>query len=103
MIILQQLSFSYYNTTPVGYILARVMNDTGRISGLIAWNLLDMMWALFYVVGIFGIMLALNWKLALWIMLIVPGLVLLTSFFPEAYLKMEQAGQKEKFNDYRCI
>ena len=31
---LQQLSFSYYNTTPVGYILARVMNDTGRISGL---------------------------------------------------------------------
>mgnify|MGYP000517890572 FL=1 len=62
---LQKLSFSYYNTTPVGYILARVMNDTGRISGLIAWNLLDMMWALFYVVGIFGIMLALNWKLAL--------------------------------------
>ena len=98
---LQQLSFSYYNTTPVGYILARVMNDTGRISGLIAWNLLDMMWALFYVVGIFGIMLALNWKLALWIMLIVPGLVLLTSFFQKRIL--EQAGQKEKFNDYRCI
>ena len=77
-------------------LLARVMNDTGRISGLIAWNLLDMMWAMFYVVGIFGIMLALNWKLALWIMLIVPGLVLLTSVFPEAYLKMEQAGQKAK-------
>ena len=92
---LQQLSFSYYNTTPVGYILARVMNDTGRISGLIAWNLLDMMWAMFYVVGIFGIMLALNWKLALWIMLIVPGLVLLTSFFQKRILKWNRQVRKK--------
>ena len=92
---LQQLSFSYYNTTPVGYILARVMNDTGRISGLVAWNLLDMLWALFYVVGIFGIMLALNWKLALWIMLIVPGLVLLTSFFQKRILKWNRQVRKK--------
>lgn len=71
------------------------MNDTGRISGLIAWNLLDMMWALFYVVGIFGIMLALNWKLALWIMLIVPGLVLLTSFFQKRILKWNRQVRKK--------
>ena len=31
---LQTLSFSYYNVTPVGYMLSRVMNDTGKISGL---------------------------------------------------------------------
>ena len=35
---LQQLSFSYYNQTPVGYILARVMSDTNRISSLVAWG-----------------------------------------------------------------
>ena len=35
---LQTLSFSYYNVTPVGYILARVMNDTNKIAGLVAWN-----------------------------------------------------------------
>ena len=29
---LQTLSFSYYNTTPVGYIHARVMSDTLRIA-----------------------------------------------------------------------
>lgn len=28
---LQKLSFSYYNATPVGYILSRVMNDVARI------------------------------------------------------------------------
>ena len=54
-----------------------------------------MLWALFYVVGIFGIMLALNWKLALWIMLIVPGLVLLTSFFQKRILKWNRQVRKK--------
>ena len=53
---LQTLSFSYYNTTPVGYIHARVMSDTLRIAGMIAWGLVDMFWALIYVVSVFGIM-----------------------------------------------
>lgn len=29
---LQTLSFSFYNVTPIGYLIARVMSDTGRIS-----------------------------------------------------------------------
>ena len=32
---LQELSFSYYNVTPVGYILSRVMSDTDRIAGMV--------------------------------------------------------------------
>ena len=36
---LQKLSFSYYNTTPVGYIHARVMSDTLRIASMIAWGM----------------------------------------------------------------
>ena len=52
---LQTLSFSYYNTTPVGYIHARVMSDTLRIAGMIAWGLVDMFWALIYVAGVFVI------------------------------------------------
>lgn len=35
---LQTLSFSYYNTTPVGYIHARVMSDTLRIATMVAWG-----------------------------------------------------------------
>ncbi len=54
-----------------------------------------MFWALFYVVGIFGIMLALNWKLALWIMVIVPGLVLLTNFFQKRILKWNRQVRKK--------
>ena len=61
---LQTLSFSYYNTTPVGYIHARVMSDTLRIAGMIAWGLVDMFWALIYVVCVFVIMFILNARLA---------------------------------------
>ena len=32
---LQTLSLSYYNVTPVGYLLSRIMSDTNRIAGMI--------------------------------------------------------------------
>ncbi len=57
---LQTLSFSYYNTTPVGYIHARVMSDTLKIAGMIAWGLVDMFWAFIYVISVFVIMFMLN-------------------------------------------
>lgn len=83
---LQTLSFSYYNTTPVGYIHARVMSDTLKIAGVVAWGLVDMLWAFIYVVSIFVIMLMLNVRLALIIMLIVPCIAVLTMYFQNRIL-----------------
>ena len=74
---LQTLSLSFYNVTPVGYLITRVMNDTNRIAGNIAWNLTDMAWALLYVIGVFAAMLALNWKLALVVIVVVPVIAVL--------------------------
>lgn len=78
---LQTLSFSYYNTTPVGYIHARVMSDTLKIASMTAWGLVDMFWALIYVVSVFGIMAFLNWRLALIIFMILPCIVTVTMYF----------------------
>ncbi|MEA5038458.1 MAG: ABC transporter ATP-binding protein [Clostridiaceae bacterium] len=78
---LQKLSFSYYNKTPVGYILARVMSDSNRIAGLIAWSFIDLFWGLFYVLGVFVAMLILNWKLALLVIAVVPPVAVLTAVF----------------------
>lgn len=91
---LQTLSFSYYNVTPVGYILARVMNDTNRIAGLVAWNLVDMLWAFTYVAGVFVAMTVLNWKLALIVMLIVPAIAILTVYFQNRILKWNRKVRK---------
>lgn len=78
---LQKLSFSFYNVTPVGYLISRVMSDTNRIASMIAWNLTDILWAMFYVFGTFGAMLLLNWQLALVVILIVPAIAVLTGYF----------------------
>lgn len=83
---LQKLSFSFYNVTPIGYLIARVMSDTGRISGMLAWGLMDVMWSLVYVLGVFIAMLMLNWKLALLVMLIVPLIAVLTVYFQNKIL-----------------
>ncbi len=83
---LQTLSFSFYNVTPVGYLIARVMSDTSRISGMLAWGLMDVMWSAVYVLGVFVAMLLLNWKLALLVMLIVPIIALLTVYFQNKIL-----------------
>lgn len=91
---LQTLSFSYYNTTPVGYILARVMSDTNRIAGMVAWGIIDMMWALTYVLGVFVAMLLLNWKLALIVMTVVPFIALLTTYFQGKILHWNRSIRK---------
>ena len=91
---LQTLSFSYYNTTPVGYIHARVMSDTLRIAGMIAWGLVDMFWALIYVAGVFVIMFFLNARLAFLLLLIVPCIAVLTVFFQNRILHWNRKVRK---------
>lgn len=83
---LQTLSFSYYNTTPVGYIHARVMSDTLKIAGVAAWGLVDMFWAFLYVVSVFAIMFVLNARLAVILLVIVPCIAVITVVFQNKIL-----------------
>lgn len=91
---LQKLSFDYYNTTAVGYIMARVMSDTARISGLLAWSLMDMLWAVTYVLGVFVAMLLMNWKLALLVMTVVPFIAIVTVYFQKRILNLNRRIRK---------
>ena len=91
---LQTLSFSFYNVTPVGYLISRLMSDTNRIAGMIAWNFTDILWSLFYVFGTFAAMLLLNWKLALVIIVIVPILAVLTGYFQNRILHWNRKVRK---------
>ncbi len=83
---LQTLSFPYYNTTPVGYIHARVMSDTLKIAGVAAWGLVDMFWAFLYVVSVFVIMFVLNARLAVILLVIVPCIAVITVVFQNKIL-----------------
>ena len=91
---LQTLSLSFYNVTPVGYLLTRVTNDTNRIAGNLAWNLNDLVDVLIYVVSSFAIMFTLNWKLALVVVLVVPFAAALTAYFQPRILQWNRKVRK---------
>ncbi len=69
---LQELSLAYYSKTPVGWIISRVTSDSDRVAELMTWGLLDMTWAVFNIVSSMVFMMIINWKLAIFILLLLP-------------------------------
>ena len=78
---LQTLSFSYFNQNSVGYIHARTMSDTERIGELMAWRMMDVVWNASYIVCVTGVMLAVNVRLALYVLVMVPAAAVLILYF----------------------
>jgi ATP-binding cassette, subfamily B, bacterial len=72
---LQELSFSYYDRTPVGWIMARLTSDSGRIAGLITWGILDVTWAVTNIATSTVFMFAIDWRLAILVFVTIPALV----------------------------
>lgn len=77
----QTLSFSYFNQNSVGYVHARVMSDTDRIAGTLAWSMMEGVWHTAYLVFAVVMMFVLDWKLALCVVAVVPLVVITGSFF----------------------
>ena len=87
---LQTLSFSYFNQNSVGYIHSRVMSDTSRIGVLFSWSLMECVWQLSYLVGAIVVMLAVNARLTLMVMLILPLVILLFSIFQTKLIRVNR-------------
>ena len=69
---LQDLSLSYYAQNAVGRLIARVTSDTGRVSDLLTWGIVDTTWAIMNITTSLIFMFIINWKLALIVLAIVP-------------------------------
>ena len=91
---LQELSFSFYDKTAVGYLMARMVSDVGRLSEMIAWSMVDLLWALTYVIGVMVAMLVLNWKLALLALVVIPPLAVISLYFQKKILKYQRRVRK---------
>jgi ATP-binding cassette subfamily B protein len=83
---LQDLSLSYYSQNAVGRLMARVTSDTGRVSNLMTWGLLDVTWAIVSVIFSVIFMFVINWKLALIVFSIIPVLVIIAVNFRKKIL-----------------
>ena len=78
---LQQLSLSYYNRTPIGWIMARVTSDTERLAELVTWGLLDVTWAVMNVSAAVYFMMRINWQLALIVFAVIPAITIVAIQF----------------------
>ncbi|MCF7794183.1 MAG: ABC transporter ATP-binding protein/permease [Candidatus Cloacimonetes bacterium] len=84
---LQELSFNYYDKTPVGWLMARMTSDSQRLGSFISWGLVDMVWGFSMMVLIAVILLVMNLKLALITLTVVPVLVVMSIYFQKKILK----------------
>jgi ATP-binding cassette subfamily B protein len=78
---LQQLSLTYYNRMPVGWIISRVTSDTDRVAELVTWGLLDVTWSTFNIITALFFMWQISWQFTLIVMVIVPIIIVVATLF----------------------
>ena len=93
---LQNLSFSYYDSTPVGWVMSRLTSDTERIGWLVSWGLLDVVWGVANILTALYFMAIINWRLALVVMAVIPLLLIVAIQFKKRILV--QYREVRKFN-----
>ncbi len=83
---LQDLSLSYYNRTPLGWLMSRVTSDSTRVGELVSWGFLDTMWGITNVIAALSFMLYINWRLGLMVAVMIPILVVVAAEFKKKIL-----------------
>ena len=69
---LQELSFSYYDTTQSGWIMARMTSDTRKLASIISWGIVDFLWGFMLMIGILVASIIIDWRLALILVALIP-------------------------------
>ncbi|MGD9761055.1 MAG: ABC transporter ATP-binding protein [Candidatus Izemoplasmatales bacterium] len=91
---LQELPFSYYDRTRVGWIMARMTSDSRNLSEVLSWGLIDLVWGVFLMVFLTIFMFIINWQLAIVILAVVPVLTAVSIFFRKYILKAYRSIRK---------
>jgi ATP-binding cassette subfamily B multidrug efflux pump len=78
---LQRLSLRYFDRNPVGRLMTRVTNDVEQLNEAFSSGLVTIFGDVFTLLFILGMMLQLNWRLALVTFTVLPLVALATFFF----------------------
>ena len=95
---LQELSFSYYDTTQSGWIMARMTSDTRKLASIISWGLVDFLWGFMLMIGILVASIIIDWRLALILVVLIPIFFFLSMFFRKQILKQYRKVRKINSN-----
>jgi len=91
---LQELPFSYYDRTRVGWIMARMTSDSRNLSEILSWGFIDLAWGFFLIMILTVFMFVINVKLALTVIAVIPILILVSVFFRKYILKAYRSIRK---------
>ena len=91
---LQELSFSFYDHRSVGWLMARMTSDCERLSNIFAWGILDVVWAFTLLSIIAVVMFAINVKLALVALAVIPVVFWVGTIFRKRILKTARRVRK---------
>jgi len=78
---LQRVDVRFYDRHPVGRLLTRLTADVDALNELFTAGVVAFVQDVFLLVGIVGLMVYLNWRLALVAFVVLPLLVLVTAWF----------------------
>ncbi len=78
---LQYLSLSFYDKAEMGTIISRVNQDTGQLQAFLVWGSQDLVINVLQIVGIGVVLFVMNWKLALFILVPAPVVMVLSGVF----------------------
>lgn len=92
---LQELSFSFYDQNTIGSLIARLTSDTWRLTGIISWGLVDLIWGSSIIIFVVIIMFTLNVKITLIVLTVIPVLALITIYFRKNILKATRKSRKD--------
>ncbi|MCM3337662.1 ABC transporter ATP-binding protein/permease [Paenibacillus sp. MER TA 81-3] len=78
---LQKLSFRFFDNNKTGQLMSRISNDLLEIGEVAHHGPEDLFIAVMTLLGAFGLMLAINWKMAVLTFIVVPFLLWLALYF----------------------
>ena len=78
---LQRLDLRYYDRNPVGRLMTRVTSDVDVMNDLFTSGVVTIFGDIFTLLGIMGVMLWMNWRLALVAFAVLPIIALITQWF----------------------
>ena len=91
---LQELSFSFYDHRPVGWLMARMTSDCERLAGILSWGILDMVWATTLLAVMAVVMIVIDVKLALVALSVIPVVLWVSTIFRKRILKTARVVRK---------
>jgi ATP-binding cassette subfamily B protein len=90
---LQRLHVAFFDKNPVGRLMTRVTTDVDAINELFTSGVVTFFGDLFTLLGIMGVMLFMNWRLALVTFAVLPFFFLVTNWF--------RKGARQSFREVR--